>query len=126
MSILKKLTSFLRPAPRATPAEHGSRVRSGEVLLVDVREPDEWAGGVAERAVLLPFSELRTGGGRWQEFLAAAGTREVLLYCASGMRSGLAARQLRAAGVRAINAGGLGDWAAAGWPVEVRPDVTQR
>ena len=46
--------------------------------------------------------------------------REILLYCASGGRSGMAARMLVAEGVRAANTGGLADWLDAGWPV-VKP-----
>lgn len=110
-------SSLFKSAPRAHPTDYAAKVRSGEVLLVDVREPDEWADGVAELAALLPISGLRLPSPAWRAFLAQAGQREVLLYCASGGRSGMAARQLRSQGVRALNAGSLGDWAGAGWPI---------
>jgi rhodanese-related sulfurtransferase len=44
----------------------------------------------------------------------------MFLYCASGMRSGLAARTLAGEGYRASNAGTLAEWRAAAWPI-VRP-----
>lgn len=117
MSFLTMLSSLFKPAPRANPADYGAKIRSGEALLVDIREPEEWSGGVAQSAALLPVSELRTPSPDWRNFLAQAGQREVLLYCASGARSGMAARQLQSQGVRALNAGGLADWAASGWPI---------
>ncbi|MBI3886717.1 MAG: hypothetical protein HY302_13445, partial [Opitutae bacterium] len=92
---------------------------------IDVREPAEWAGGVAQSATLLAFSDLTGPRAQWKQFLADAAGREVLLYCASGSRSGLAARILVAEGVRAANTGGLADWRAAGWPV-ARPAKATR
>jgi rhodanese-related sulfurtransferase len=104
-------------APRLTPADCAPRVRDGEAFLVDVREPGEWAAGVAHSAKLLPLSDLTGVRAQWKPFLADAAGREVLLYCASGSRSGLAARILVSEGVRAANTGGLADWLDAGWPV---------
>lgn len=120
MSLLHSLKSLLTPGPRVDPAAAAARVRSGESLLVDVREPAEWRAGVAQHARLLPLSDLTGPRRHWRDFIAQAAGREVLVYCASGMRSGSAARILAAEGIRAVNAGGLADWAAAGWPV-VRP-----
>ncbi len=117
MSLLNSLKSLFTPAPRVFPAEAASRVKSGEALLVDVREPGEWAQGVADKAALLPLSDLTGERQYWKGFLAKAVGKEVLVYCASGMRSMRAAQILGAEGIKAANAGGLGDWAAAGWPV---------
>ncbi len=104
-------------APRLIPANCAARVRGGEALLVDVREPNEWAGGVAQSAKLLPFSDLTGSRTQWKQFLAEANGRELLLYCASGARSGMAARMLVAEGFRAANTGGFIDWIDADWPV---------
>jgi len=120
MSLLKVFKSLFTAAPRSTPLECAHRVRAGEAYLVDVREPGEWAAGVARSARLLALSDLRDGRVQWQPFLREAGNREILLYCASGARSGLAAKILAAEGYRVANTGGLGDWATAGWPV-VKP-----
>lgn len=117
MSVLNSLKSLFQTGPRISPTEAAARVRSGEVLLVDVREPAEWATGVAKHAVLLPLSDLRGDRTKWQQFLSDVADREILLYCASGMRSGSAARVLTIEGFRATNAGGLSDWASSGWPI---------
>lgn len=103
--------------PAVSPAEADSRVRSGAAVLIDVREPGEWAGGVAAPALLLPLSDLRGSRVQWQEILSANRDRELILYCASGRRSGLAAELLRKEGFRVVNAGGFGAWRAAGLPV---------
>lgn len=117
MNLLKIFKVLFASATRMAPSACAARVRSGAALLIDVREPGEWAGGVAHSATLLAFSDLTGQRAQWRQFLAAANGREVLLYCASGSRSGLAARILLAEGVRAANTGGLSDWRAAGWPV---------
>lgn len=118
MSFLKMLKTMFTPAPRATPADSIARLRSGKALLVDVREPGEWKGGVAHSAALLPLSDLTGGRVQWKKFLADVGDRELLLYCASGARSRMATNLLAAEGFRAANAGGLADWASAGWVIE--------
>lgn len=120
MNPLKMLKSLFTSAPRYAPLECAHRVRAGEAFLVDVREPGEWRDGVARSARLLAFSDLTGARTQWQSFLAEANGREILLYCATGARSGLAAKVLTAEGHRVANTGGLGDWASAGWPV-VKP-----
>ena len=117
MMLITMFKSMFTSAPRYAPADCASRIRAGEAFLVDVREPGEWADGVAHSANLLSFSDLMSARKQWAQFLADANGREILLYCASGARSGMAARLLVAEGVRAANTGGLGDWIGAGWPV---------
>ena len=117
MSLLKMFKVMFTSAPRCTPADCAARVRNGEAFLVDVREPAEWAAGVAQTARLLPFSDLTGPRALWKQFLVDTAGREILLYCASGSRSGMAARMLVAEGVHAANTGGLADWLDAGWPV---------
>lgn len=92
-------------------------LQAGSAVLIDLREPAEWASGVAKGAALLPGSDLRGGRGQWGPFLETNRDRRLLLYCASGARSVLAAKKLRAEGFDAVNAGSLRDWDRAGWPV---------
>ena len=120
MNILNLLKSMLTPASRLAPSECSSRVRSGEALLIDVREPGEWESGVAQSARLLSLSDLSGKRVQWGPFLAGSGGCELFLYCAVGGRAGVAARILCGEGFRAHNTGGLKDWAASGWPV-VKP-----
>ena len=120
MSLMNKLKAVLAPSPKVDPLACFPRIREGRAVLVDVREPPEWAGGVARGALLLPLSDLMGGRSRWKAVLDKADGRELVLYCAVGGRAGMAARALDLEGFHAVNAGGLGDWAKAGWEV-VRP-----
>ncbi|MBA4136841.1 MAG: rhodanese-like domain-containing protein [Opitutus sp.] len=97
--------------------EAKAALQGGSAVLIDIREPAEWTAGVAKQAALLPFSDLRAERAKWGAFLEQQKGKRLLLYCASGTRSGLAARRLRAEGFNAVNAGSLRDWDRAGWPI---------
>jgi rhodanese-related sulfurtransferase len=86
-------------------------------VLIDVREPDEWADGVAEPALLCSFSDLRGDRAQWKAVLEANRGKELIVYCASGARSGIVAGMLRKEGFNVVNAGGFGAWRSAGLPV---------
>lgn len=122
MNPIKLIKALFTFAPRFAPAECHERVRAGEALLIDVREPNEWNDGVAEKAVLLPLSDLTGRRAQWRKFLAESGGRELLFYCAAGGRSGIAARMLTNEGFRTANTGSLRDWATSGWPI-VKPHL---
>jgi rhodanese-related sulfurtransferase len=73
--------------------------------LIDVRTPEEFAGGAAPGAVNLP---VQVSGNVIGDHCRADET--VVLYCRSGARSDSAARLLRQMGyANSFNAGGLGD-----------------
>ncbi len=99
------------------PAEAAQLVADGKAVLIDVREPDEWADGVAAPAELLAFSDLRGARRTWKPFLEKNRERELILYCLSGSRSSGAARLLATEGFRTANAGTISAWARAGLPV---------
>lgn len=124
MNILSWLRSMFSSSPgansgvrRVAPLEAAQLVRQKKAVLVDVREPAEWAGGVAQKAALLPLSDLIGPRQLWQPFLEQVADREIILYCHSGSRSGVAARILSAEGFKAVNAGSLRAWHRAGLPV---------
>lgn len=107
---------------RLLPAEAAQRVAAGNAVLVDVREPDEWAEtGFVVGAATLALSDLRGERREWTSFLIAHRNREIILYCRSGNRSGQAARLLAAEGFRVANAGGLRDWVTAGQRTQALP-----
>jgi rhodanese-related sulfurtransferase len=82
----------------------------GEAVLLDVREPEEWAAGHAPRAEHLPLAQVHPG--------AVPDGRTVITVCRSGGRSSRAAELLAGAGVPVHNlAGGMTAWAEAGLPV---------
>ncbi|MFT4211879.1 MAG: rhodanese-like domain-containing protein [Microbacterium sp.] len=87
------------------------RERDG-VPLVDVREPDEYAGGHVPGAVNLPMSTI---GDHLDEL--PDGAFDVI--CQLGGRSARVVQALEARGYDVTNVeGGTGEWVAAGFPVE--------
>ncbi len=96
--------------------------------LIDVREPDEHAQGMIPGTVHIPrgFLELRI-----ERNVPDRGT-PVVIYCASGTRSVLAARSLGELGYTNVSslAGGFTGWKRAGlpWeqPIALRPDQESR
>ena len=104
-------------APKISPADAARLVAEGKAVLVDCREPKEWAEtGVAGPAVLLPKSDFDAEQEQWRKFLARNQGKQILLYCRSGGRAGTIAQALANEGVKAANMGGLKDWTAAGLP----------
>jgi molybdopterin/thiamine biosynthesis adenylyltransferase/rhodanese-related sulfurtransferase len=101
-----------------TPGEAARRHASGAVLL-DVREPVEWAAGHLEDAVHVPLGTLLERASATLPDPA----RPVVAYCATGVRSYYAAAMLRQLGYGdVVNlAGGIEAWQRAGLPVAV-PD----
>lgn len=100
-----------------------------DAVVIDVREPTEYAQGHLPGAINLPRGVLEF---QIHAHLAmacstndalAAPDRELLLYCLTGGRSALAADSLRALGfTRARSlAGGLTAWRNAGLPLATEP-----
>ncbi|MBL8347167.1 MAG: rhodanese-like domain-containing protein [Rubrivivax sp.] len=95
-------------------AEH----EAGRALLIDIREPEEHATGVAAGARLLPMQQLS----RRVSEIPVDPARPVLLICNTQNRSSATLRALRERGyphVRYVN-GGMSEWARRGWPM-VKP-----
>ena len=86
----------------------------GSIILVDVREQNEYNAGHIAGAVLMPMSSFDPAK------LPKSDGKRVVLYCHSGRRAGLAAAQAEAAGRTdtSVYAGSMNDWLAAGEPVE--------
>ena len=94
-------------------AEH----ESGRALLVDIREPEEHATGVAPGARLLPMRQLSA------RLAELPRDRPVLLICKTQNRSRAALDALRQGGwtnLRYVN-GGMSEWNRRGWKT-VQPD----
>jgi len=87
---------------RAPAAVVAAKLEAG-ATVVDVRSPAEFRGGAYQGAINVPLGELSAKLGRIPK------DRPVVVYCASGSRSAMAARILKRAGyVDVSNAGGLG------------------
>jgi rhodanese-related sulfurtransferase len=97
--------------PEVDAAEGRRRIEQG-ALLLDVREPDEWAAGHAPEARFIPLGQVQ---GRLDELPT---DRPIVAICRSGGRSASVTEALTAWGYDAVNlAGGMRAWAAAGFPV---------
>lgn len=107
---------FLSARPAFSAAEADAAIKAGAAVLIDVREPAEWSSGVAGPAALLSFSDLRGARQKWRPFLEKHRGKRMIVYCASGARSGSVAALLRREGHNAVNLGGLSAWANAGLP----------
>lgn len=98
----------------AARAEH----EAGRAVLIDIREPEEHATGVAAGALLLPMRQLS----RRLHEIPTDPDKPVLLICNTQNRSSATLRALRERGyahVRFVN-GGMSEWARRGWPM-VKP-----
>ena len=96
-----------------TPQEVAKLLQGREILLIDVREPDEFAVQRIAGALLCPLSTMDAA------LLPPDEPRRVVFQCGSGKRSALAARARLAAGApqAAHMAGGIAAWITAGLPV---------
>jgi rhodanese-related sulfurtransferase len=102
----------VRTPGEVSPEEADGLIRAG-ALLLDVREDYEWDAGHVAGAVHIPLGQMTERVGE------LPGSRQVVVVCRSGVRSGQAAVFLTASGVEAVNlAGGMRAWAAAGLPFE--------
>ncbi|EME71721.1 rhodanese-related sulfurtransferase [Paramagnetospirillum caucaseum] len=96
--------------------------KAGEVVLVDIRQPEEWKQtGVAEGARLIPMRHPEGGAGFVRDLLAAAqGDRNapIALICRTGNRSAATAKALADAGftrILDVSEGMAGSGAGPGW-----------
>jgi rhodanese-related sulfurtransferase len=91
-----------------------ARMAEDSVILIDVREPHEFAMGHIPGALLMPLSQFDP------VVLPPPGDRTLVFSCAAGVRSLRAIDLARAAGVEVDThyAGGFKDWLMAGEPVE--------
>ena len=100
------------------PAEASTLLAAGNLTVVDVREPSEWATGH------VPGARLVTLGALQANFASAGLAGPVLFVCAKGGRSMTAAELALASGLVDVMSldGGTAAWVAEGLPVE-RPGV---
>lgn len=116
----KSYSDFVREAKakiaEVTPAET-MRLRQAhpQMVLVDCREPNEFALGHIPGALFIPRGVLEQNIER-----AVSRERKIILYCASGNRSALAAEVLLQMGYTdvASMSGGIRGWVDAGGDID--------
>ena len=114
-------TTTFQPAPQAIGVDAATVHRwlgNGEVLLLDIRETDEFEMERIPGAVLLPGSVLDT-----KSFPVISGLK-IVLFCLTGRRSLAIAEQLLRAGFAEVYSlvGGIMAWKGAGFET-VEPAV---
>lgn len=89
-------------------------IMTGEALLVDVREPGEFAAAHIEGATLLPLSKL-------EHSQLGDAQRQYIVYCQKGGRSRQACEKLLRSNpnLKVFNlSGGIESWLQAGLPIQ--------
>lgn len=89
-------------------------IERGEATVFDVRERHEWDEARIPGATLVPLSDFDSSA------IAAPDSSKIVLHCKSGVRCGMAAERLGAAGVTRPLwrlEGGILNWAQSGKPV---------
>jgi len=106
----------LARVPQMRVDELETRVSSGpgELQIVDVRRPGEYASGHVPGAVPLPLDRLEAGTAKLDS------ARPLAVVCGSGYRSSTATSLLRRQGFARLHnvAGGTDAWVKAGYPLE--------
>ena len=87
--------------------DQAQQMMQDDVIILDVRTPEEFDGGHIENAILLPDYEVKDN----VQNISPDKTKTILIYCRTGRRSEIAAKQLINMGyTNAIDFGGIVDW----------------
>lgn len=120
--ILASSAAFSAFAQQAAPVnnidvQQGRTMQQGGALLLDVREPEEFAAGHAPGSKLIPLGQLQNRIGE----LRAAKNDPVVVICRSGRRSLQAANMLGQLGFTSVYnvQGGMLAWEKASLPVSL-------
>ena len=104
-----ELADLVQAAPRTTVTELDELVAKEAVTLIDVRNPGERAGGTIPAARHIPLAQLGLRVGD------VPTDKPIVVHCAGGWRSSVAASLLRANGIEQVSdlLGGYNAWADA-------------
>jgi molybdopterin/thiamine biosynthesis adenylyltransferase/rhodanese-related sulfurtransferase len=125
LSYQEMVAAAKREIREFTPAEVEARL-GGQFALVDVRESDEFEQGTIPGSRLIPRGLLESN----IALQIPDRTTEIILFCAAGARSALAARSLQQMGYDNVSSmsGGFGQWKSEGrpWAVPVTLSKEQK
>lgn len=107
--------SLQRRGAKVTQLQATQLINQGKALILDVRDPSEFAGGHLRDARNIPFKELPNRLGELEKFKA----RPVIAVCQSGVMSSKATTMLRKGGFTGAVTldGGMAAWRAQGLPI---------
>jgi rhodanese-related sulfurtransferase len=108
----------VEPFKRVSVEEAKEMIRRGEVVIIDVRQPDEYARGHIPGAKLIPLFTLLA---QPRELLQEYAGKKILFVCQVGQRSALACEMAAAVGLSELYnlEGGTERWAQTGNPIEI-------
>jgi len=100
------------PLPATVSTAEALALRDAGAFVLDVRQPEEWNAVHIPGATLIPLGELSS------RLAEVPRDRQVLVVCRSGNRSAQGRDILLGASFPSVTsmAGGMNDWAAAGYP----------
>lgn len=100
--------------PHVSPEEALGRAQKGDVILIDVREPDEVCALAIAGAVNVPLTRFDP-----QAVLAVAGDKEIIFFCKMGGRATNACQYFTGLTGRAASCmtGSITAWVQKGLPV---------
>ena len=98
-----------------SPQDAATRSKSGEAMIVDVRETDEWAEEHIPGAMHMSRGTIELD----MEEKVPDPNAMIICHCGGGGRSALAAESLQKMGYKNVRSmgGGFKEWKAAGLPV---------
>ena len=104
-----ELSDLVQTAPRVTVAELDRLLAEDAVMLIDIRNPGEVEQGSIPGAVHIPLAQLRA------RLDLVPTDRSIVVHCAGGWRSSVAASLMRANGFAHVSdlVGGYSAWAQA-------------
>jgi len=125
MSVEEMVNEARKHVPEVSASEAKEALDQGEVeVILDVREPQEWVAGHIPGAVYVPRGLLEWHADQASPMckpeLQGRTDARIVVHCAAGGRSLLAAQTLKKMGYTNVVSmdGGFSDWAAHGFPVE--------
>ena len=117
-----ELVAAARGEINEVPVAQFQDVLGSQGLIIDVREPEEYAASHIPGAINVPRGviEFRILNQPGLKDNPQAAEQAILLYCGGGGRGALAAQSLQALGFTNVHnlEGGLSSWTEAGRPVE--------
>lgn len=107
--------SLQRRGDKVSTLQATQLINQGKSVILDVREPSEFAAGHLRDAKNIPLKELSNRTSELDKFKSKA----VIVVCQTGTRSGKAVAQLKKAGFAEAFSleGGISAWQAQGLPM---------
>jgi rhodanese-related sulfurtransferase len=98
-------------------------IENPDIVLIDVRSPDEWETGYIAGANFVWINEFMANQDMWP----ADKDAEIVVYCGSSYRAGIALVMMRLMGYSNVRnlVGGINAWVAADLPLEGAPEATE-